>query len=118
MFDFGPYTQVSDSGPHGPLVWKYGLYEILYSVLMVTRMVLFGDFISFGPPPHCIQLPQTQAIGQVPEINWALNNPGFHPVSSEPPLSNIVYIGMYYRMAKMERILPTFTLLSHHLKGL
>ena len=23
MFDFGPYTQVSDSGPHGPLVYTY-----------------------------------------------------------------------------------------------
>ena len=23
MFDFGLYTQVSDSGPHGPLVFKF-----------------------------------------------------------------------------------------------
>ena len=23
MFDFGLYTQVSDSGPHGPLVLKF-----------------------------------------------------------------------------------------------
>ena len=71
------------------------------------------------PPasPHCIHHSQTHAIRQTPEHNWALNNPGFHPISSEPPLSNTICKGMHYRMAKMERILPTFTLLSLHLKG-
>ena len=107
------------------IVLTYGLYdEILYSVLMITRMVLVWDFIFLLPPPppprhtspNCIHHSKTHAIGHAPEHNWALNNPGFHPISSEPPLSNTICKGMHYRMAKVERILPTFTLLSLHFK--
>ena len=90
--------------------------EILYNVFMVSGSFLFE--ILFWPPSHCILLPQTKAIGRAPERNLALNNTGFHPVSSEPPLSNTICRNLYYRTVKMESILSTFTILSLHLTGL
>ena len=76
------------------------------------------QFYLFWSRLHCIHLPRTKAKGQAPEHNWAINNPGFHPVSTEPPLSNTICRDLYNRMPKMERILSTFTQLSLHLTGL
>ena len=65
-------------------------------------------FYLFWLPSHCIHLPTTDAIGRVPEPNWASNNPSCHPISSEPPLFNTISRDFYNRMAKMERILSIF----------
>ena len=57
MFDFGLYTQVTDSGPHGPLVIPPGIYAAGYivfaltfvrsSVRMFVRSLLSVTFVEF-----------------------------------------------------------------------
>ena len=38
LFDFGRYTQVSDSGPHGPLVLYIRTYFLNYMEFIVFRL--------------------------------------------------------------------------------
>ena len=68
----------------------------------------------FRTPPHCINLPKTKAVrsGNITGL-LNINLPGFHPVSSEPPLPNTICRDLY-RMAKMKRIVSNLTLLSLH----
>ena len=59
MFDFGLYTQVSDSGPHGPLVFTYfSLSNHSLIIPVVLSGALYGNalnsLIMIGivmPPP-------------------------------------------------------------------
>ena len=37
MFDFGLYTQVSDSGPHGPLVVFYRIWQFASDILLLFQ---------------------------------------------------------------------------------
>ena len=83
--------------------WKYGLYEILHSVLMVSRMVLVRDLNSFGPLLPAPTLPRQKPLGG-PQSIICFKSLGFHPVLSEPPLSNTICRDLYYRMTKMDRI--------------
>ena len=94
-----------------------GLYEILYNVLMISGSCL--RFYLFWPLFTACTFPDKgHRIAQIPKNYWVLNNPGFHLVSSKTPLYNTICRDLYYRIAKMERILSTFTLLSLHLTGL
>ena len=72
----------------------------------------------FCPSTHCFHLPKTKTIGRAPEHNWALNNPDFHPVLLELPLSNAICRELYYRMAKLQTIFVYFHPIVLHLKGL
>ena len=84
-------------------------------VSMIVLVVL--DFISFDRLLTASIFPD-KGHRAGPERNWASNNPGFHSVSPEPALANNICSDLYYRMAKMKRILSTFTLLSLHLTRL
>ena len=46
MFDFGLYTQVSDSGPHGPLVSV--LLEQSFWVVLIAQLVEVTDSAVLG----------------------------------------------------------------------
>ena len=63
---------------------------------------------------HPPSLDKDQRAG--PEQNWALNNPSFHPVSSEPPTPYVEIC--ITEWLKLKVFFSTFTLLSQHLTGL
>ena len=89
--------------------WSLGwfLSEILSLSILLTA--------SPPPPPPFAPPPPPQGRGI---ILWALNNSGFHPVSSNPSLPTTIYRDLNYRMAKMKRILSTLALLTLHSTGL
>ena len=97
------------------IVLTFGLYKILNSVSMVSRMIFVCDFISFGPllnesiSPR--QSPQNRGILLGFKQLWL-------PSCFIRASTHQYQMQRFYRMANMNRILSTLALLSLHLTRL
>ena len=94
--DFGFFVKIHslERERESLILELYDLYFRSYSLMIifweemwiVLNIIQFVDgfyegsclrLYLFRPPSHCIQFPQTKAIGRAPEHSWALNNLGW-----------------------------------------
>ena len=63
MFDFGLYTQVSDSGPHGPLVfWCFFFVDGRFSIAVSQFFSSLFEHLFITEPVRHIQVQKFCAI--------------------------------------------------------